>query len=175
MNIGLDLDGVVYDFHSAMYTYGTVYEGFEGTFTEFWLEYFPSLSKEDQAYLISLEHLYMTRPLSDKMKKVLNDLASLGTIYYITARDESLSLVSEKFLKKNKVPFKDNLIMTKDKASYAKLLKLDFFVDDFTKYVKEVRKPTLSFLMAKPWNRDAREEFPTIYSLRELYNIIKEN
>ena len=56
---------------------------------------------------------------------------------------------------------------------YAKLLKLDYFVDDFISYVKEVKKPTVSFLMTKPWNRENRGDLSTICSLGELYRMIR--
>ena len=42
----------------------------------------------------------MARPLSDESISVLEKLAELGEIYYITARKEPLRLVTEKFLRK---------------------------------------------------------------------------
>lgn len=174
MRIGLDLDGVVYDWHSPVYTHFVALENYQGTFTEFWTKYIPSLPKERQEYIVSLDFFYLRRTMSEEDLNSINKLASLGDIYYITARAKKLRRATEKFLRMNNLPYKDNLIMSEDKLSYCKLLQIDFFVDDFSSYVEEIGKFTTAFLFAKPWNRD-RRDLPTIYSLEELYKIIKEN
>ena len=75
----------------------------------------------------------------------------------------------------NDLPYQDNLIMTKDKFNYCKLLQVDYFVDDFISYVEEMSKITNYILFAQPWNRAGQDKFTTVRNLEELYELIKGN
>lgn len=172
LRIGLDIDGVVYDWHNSLYVHYRSLEGFNGSFSEFWIDFIPTLPKEKLEYLITLDHLYETSGIAPSVALSLDRLASIGDIYYITARGAQLSRLTDRFFRKSKLPDFDNITYTDDKVQAAKLYELDYFVDDFPKYVEPMLGVCNSYLMARPWNRDYQDKLPTITSLDDLYAII---
>ena len=175
MRIGLDIDGPIYDWHNPVYDYYKAYKDYDKSYTEFWLDYFPKLSVEEHDFILSVETLYASMKVTDEVYSAISSLAELGTVYYITARDTSLRNITDTWLKRNNIPFRDNLIMTKDKASYVKLLKIDYFVDDFAKQILDLSNMTKAYLFARPWNREYQDKLPTIRTLSELPEIIRGN
>lgn len=174
INVGLDLDGVVYKYHEAAYDYFVGIGMYDKGFVSFWTEFIPSLSDEEQDYIISIPFLYESYAINSEALEYLNKLSEIADLYYITARHNELRRVTERWLRKNKIPQDYNLVMTKDKASYIKLLKISYFVDDFISQVENVGNFCNSMLFAQPWNREKQNILPTVRSIKEFYEIIKE-
>jgi len=170
VKIGLDLDGVCYDWHTAIYTELGIESG--KSFSEFWANPHDTLTEKEWEYIVSIPMYYEKLGLRESVSNVLPKLAELGELFYITSRDSSLRRVTERFLNKNKLPFKENLFMEKDKAYIARMLQLDYFVDDFVSQYDSVSKVTNTFLMAQPWNRKGWEGRNVIFGLDELYEEI---
>ena len=175
MRIGLDIDGPIYDWHNPVYDYYKAYKDYDKSYTEFWVDYFPKLSAEEHDFILSIDTLYTAMNITDETLNAINLLSKLGTVYYVTARSESLRRITDLWFKRNNVPFRDNLIMSKDKVSYAKLLKLDYFVDDFASQVIDLSGITKAYLFAKPWNIEYQDILPTVRSLTEFYNAVKKD
>lgn len=173
MNIGLDLDGVVYPWHDSIYRYFKEFRGFEGTAREFW-KYFMSLPYDEQMYYVSIPLFYLDTSPTEDVLTYLPMIASLGTIYYITNRHDELKPATRKFFNNFSLPFKENVIFTPTKANYVRLLKIDNFLDDRGKNLDELAGLTDIYLFKAPQNWDYRENYNTIYSFKEYYELLKE-
>lgn len=172
MNVGLDIDGVVYPWHWSMYRYFVENRGFSGTQREFWT-YFKSLPQEEASCYLSLEHLYMdTTPTQDVMTYVPK-IAEIADIYYITNRKDELKFVTQKFFDKYQLPFKENLIFTSDKANYVRLHRIEKFLDDRPPNVDELIGITDVYLFKAVHNWEDRERYTLVNNMKEFYEIVR--
>ena len=173
MNIGVDIDGVIYPWHWSMYRFFCETKGFVGTQKEFW-KYFRELDSESQDYYVSIHTLYGDSSMTEDAIEYLPKLAELGTLFYITSRPSDVKRQTEKFFDKYEPPFKENLIFSHDKANHIKVNKIAYFVDDVPANVDKVSPHTKAFLFTQPHNVEQREGYNIINSLHEYYKIIKE-
>lgn len=173
MNIGIDIDGPVYPWHYSLYRHFCEEKGFVGTQAEFW-KHFDTFDIDKQIYYVSLPFLYSDTSIRKDAKEALPLLAELGTIFYLTSRDDSLDRITEKFFYENNLPFKENLIYSEDKANHIKLNKIEFFVDDLPHNIDSTKMFTNAFLFEAIHNKDQREGYDTVSSLMEFYKKIKE-
>jgi uncharacterized HAD superfamily protein len=157
----LDLDGVLVSWHEAVYDDYTRRDKFKGSFREFWIDYIPSLSKELQKYIVEIPIYYAANSPSKEVLNFLNKIKESYEIYYVTSRPESVRLTTEQYLRRYKFPYKENLIFTDDKSSVARILKVDFALDDFSSHIEKLSKVTTAILFAKPWNKDSWDKYPT--------------
>lgn len=166
--IGLDVDGVIYRYHEALYTFCQYELNYDGTFEEFWLEYIPSCSKEKQDYLIGLPIPYETSIPSKEVIEFLNYANEHADIYYITHRPDDLERITRRYFRRYNFPQQDNLFITGDKVTACRYLGVTHFLDDFVKHVKSVDGIADAYLMAKPWNKEFQNDFKTVHSLKEF-------
>jgi hypothetical protein len=166
--LGMDLDGVLYDFHNALYMFCQYELGYEGSYEEFWLNYIQNCSKEKQDYLISLPMPYETSIPSKQITDFLSFARDNAEIYYITHRPIELDRITKRYLRAYDFPSVDNLFITNDKATICRYVGVTHFIDDFVKHVKAVSGIADSYLMAKPWNREFQSEFKTVNNLKEF-------
>ena len=173
--LGLDLDGVLYDFHSAMFTYFQYEMKYTGTYQEFWLEYFRGLSKEKQKYYLALPIFYDAVIPSCRIMSFLEYAKDRAEIYYITHRPMEVESITKRHLKKYNFPYQDNLCITDDKVTACRMYGVTHFLDDFANQVEAVAKITNAYLFAKPWNKEYRDKLTTVYSLEEFRQLVFEN
>jgi len=175
MNIGLDLDGVIYRWHESLYRYFCEQKGYEGTIYDFWLHYVQERPSEFWDYYVSLPLLYWdTSPRPDVLE-FLPKIAKLGTIYYLTHRPEEVKTVTGKFFDFYDLPFKENVIFTKDKQTYARFLGLDVFVDDLAKNIDDVSKVVKNtYLFRTVHNIPVQDSYKNVGTFKELYKILLE-
>jgi len=176
--IGLDMDGVLYPWNEALYTYFRIYKGFSGTQFEF-SKILPlgrdSLGTLDDAfigYLAGIEYLYGTMIPLKSMLESLRRIAKTYEVFYITARPKNARITTEKYLNSYGFPFPNNLILSRNKGVEARVLGLSFFVDDKPKHLDQISKETISFLFLQPWNEAYKNKYPTIRSIQELEEIL---
>ncbi len=172
MIIGLDLDGVIYSWHDAVESFYREFKGYTGESYYFWTTYIPSRPNSEMEFICQINVLYSSKTPSKEQRQIPELLSKHHVIYYITSRPESARLTTEMYLRKHKFPFHENLIFTQDKATVARARKIDWFLDDNVKHVRDLSKVTRAVLFARPWNRDYWEKFRTIFSLREFYKMI---
>ncbi len=167
--IGLDLDGPLYDWHSAVHTYFQYECNYCGDYQTFWLDYIPSLSKEKQDYIVSLPFLYETQIPPKNVTDFLEYCATHSDgIYYITNRPIEVERVTIRYFRRYKFPYPDNIIFTGDKVTACRYVGATHFLDDFVKHIKAVSAVCDSYLMAKPWNREFQNSYNTVYGLRDF-------
>jgi uncharacterized HAD superfamily protein len=172
IKIGLDIDGVVYDWHDSVYRYCTQFKGCTDSEHVFWTKTWWEMPKEEQSYLISLPTLYNDYIPEQRHIDSLNALASLGELFYVTSRPPEFSFATLKFFESYKLPFKENIIHDNDKATVCRLLGIDYFCDDFPEHVLSTSKITKSYLMCRTHNIGKRGDFNTVTSLNNFYEEI---
>lgn len=171
--LGLDLDGVLYDWHSAVFTYFQYECNYCGDYRTFWMEYFPSMSAEWHEYIVSLPFLYETQvPLQSTMNFLAFAKENANDVYYITHRPREVENVTRRYFKKYDFPCQDNLFMTGDKANMCRYLGITHFLDDHVKHVDSVKRVSSSYLMSKVYNRDFQDGMNVVSSLREFKEIV---
>lgn len=170
--IGLDMDGVIYDWHSVVHRYYMLYANYTGTFREFWMEYIPSLSEENQDYIVSIPLFYDQAFPTVDAQEYLPKLAEIGELFYITSRPDSARFVTRKFFRKHNLPDSENLFMVADKQPVIRLYDIDVFVDDRGETLEDLGNICLTVLMNKPWNEHYKDTFTRVNSLQEFYELL---
>jgi uncharacterized HAD superfamily protein len=170
LSIGLDLDGCLYCWHRAVYTYCVAFRNEKQTYEDFWRNY--------RTYPDSFWDLTHSPDLYDKVmptKDTLDTLQYLDScghsLYYITNRHSELERVTQKYVDKW-FPQSMNLVLTKDKDKYARLFKIDIFVEDREVNAKSLKNLCLVLLMKQPWNEGYREGFECISKLSDIKNYL---
>lgn len=174
INVGLDLDGVLYNFVRAVYLYCSAYNNLDMDYWEFSKNPDEIVGEELMEYLVTIPTIYQTCTPNVNDLNAINSLKEKAEFFYITARPDSIRLVTEKFLTINKFPNYSNLYFTKDKGLYTRILSLDYFIDDMAKYVDKIPKPTKVFLLNTPWNQKDREGKNCIESISKFIKLIGE-
>lgn len=173
MNIGLDLDGVVYPWHDSLYRHFREFKAFTGTAREFWT-WFMTQSPDVWDYYTKLPFLYNDTSPTVDVQTYLPKLAELGTIYYISARPDEAKYATKKFFDFWELPFKGNIIFAKDKANYVRLLKVRYFLDDREKEVLALKNVCDVYLFKQVHNWEYRDNYPYISTFKEFYETLKE-
>jgi len=174
INISVDLDDVLYPFGRVTYDYLVGIGKFGGSEEELWDQFVNSWTEEQRKYLVSLHFLYDMAPISQENLEYINKLSELGNLYYITARPPNTRLVTERWLRNNNIPQRDNLVMSTNKLDYIKLYDIGFLLDDMPFKIKNVENFCNVYMMSKIWNKNYRDKYQTVNSIKEFYNIIKE-
>lgn len=173
MNIGLDLDGVVYPWHESIYRHFIEQGKFVGTRREFW-PFLMSLPWEVQNYYVSIPLFYLDTTPTDDVLEYVPKIAEIATIFYITARPPEVRLATEKFFNIYQLPFSENLIFTQDKLNHIRVNRIQYFLDDRDKHVDEVKSVTNAYLFKAVHNWQYREKYNVINTMQEFYELIKD-
>lgn len=169
MKIGLDIDGVLYPWHYSIYRYFLENKGIEEGIDNFWKNH----REEVTEYYTSIPFLYLdTTPTQDVLTYVPK-IAELGEIFYITSRSPSLWWVTGKFFSNYDLPFKENLIFTKSKPTEVRANRIDVFLDDQPHHVQELQGITDAYLFKCIHNRESREGFRLINTMKEFYELLE--
>jgi uncharacterized HAD superfamily protein len=75
--------------------------------------------------------IHTTQKLRNDVKEILDELHRFNNLYYVTARDKSLELVTFLYLLNNEIPFDEVFLLgTHNKVPKAKDLNCDIFIED---------------------------------------------
>lgn len=170
--LGLDLDGVLYPFIPAVETYCRVNHGFSGSSDDFSRNSKKYFEQYKLDWLIESPDLYYKFIPSSNLMSLLNRLSKKYILYYMTARPLSVLRITESYLREHKFPQNYNLLFCKDKATYARLLQVNYFVEDNPENAESLSKTCLSFLMNQPYNEKAEGNFTRISTLFDLETIL---
>lgn len=150
--IGVDIDGVIYDWHGVVYRHFVEEKNFAGSFQDFWGGYFHTLSEDYQEYLTTIPTYYEeTTPIFGAIN-FLHWLNKNYTIYYISSRPKEVERVTEKYFKRLNIPQGSNLYLTNNKEFYIRLFQLDYHVDDSPKVIDCCKNLTCLIVKTTPWN-----------------------
>lgn len=152
MNIGFDLDGVIYDWHLAVFSFlkselelpvESVEKIFDVSDSEiFWDN------------IISLPFLYNKFSPRDAEVEFINKLSKEHTIFYITYRPKHVFLTTYKWLKTYKYPDVDNLIFSENKSIDIRINDISLFLEDRPYIVEQIKNVTNCILMNRFYNYD---------------------
>jgi uncharacterized HAD superfamily protein len=174
MLIGFDIDGIIYNYHQALYDEMVAMFGLTDDYDTFWTKTMPSYSKFKQDNLTSIEHIYANMPPSKEIIDTVKYFAKkFGEVFYVTARPESCRFVTYNSMKNWGFPCLENLyIVGKQKDQQVKKLHLDIFVEDRDKHALELKDICKVYLVKKPWNVSIQEQFSCIDSIMDLRSIL---
>ena len=171
--IGLDLDGVLYPWHQIIYEEVKFRKGIEEDYREFWRK-----AKEENYHRVLLEALvevpmfYSQRDIRSHVLEVVNELAKMYQIFYITTRPESARSATLNWIERSKLPYASNLIITQNKKPYISMLECDYFVDDKHKTIDDIKDITNAILFKADYFYDEDVEgYNYIETLDELLEI----
>ncbi|MFT8351645.1 5' nucleotidase, NT5C type [Clostridium saccharoperbutylacetonicum] len=129
------------------------------------------LGIEEKEYLKFYEELkfdiHRKQELREDVKNVLNKLFENNNIYFVTARDKSLELLTNLYLKQNKIPFDDVFVLgTHNKVPTARNLNCDIFIEDSYDNAIELSASGFKVLLIDTnYNRD-----PINKNITRVYN-----
>lgn len=164
-SLGLDIDGVLYDWHSSVLAYLTLYKGYTGTYNKLWSEDYKEFSEDYWNYLASIDTLYSSCLPTTDCINFISWAKDRYEIYYITSRPPLVRLTTEQYFSRYNFPYLDNIIFESDKVNTARLLKLQYFIEDLPASILPLSKVTNIIVKAQPYNIDLWEMFPTTQSL----------
>ncbi len=113
--------------------------------------------------------------LRENAREIIEALIKLNNIYFVTARDKDLKLITYSYLKKNNIPYDDVFVLgTSYKVDTAKKLKCDVFIEDC--YVNAMQLSENGFkvlLIDTNYNRKPlNKNIIRVYNWNEIYEIV---
>ena len=171
-NIGFDIDGVLYPWHTAVDTYLKAYCNIDAGI-DLWKNPLKYISPQFADNLCRMEDL-CTKFIPDKdMLDVLWKLSEKHNIYYITSRPDDVKTATEMYFQKYGFPQNYNLTFTKDKSFWVKYYEIDLFVEDRDKFALELKDITNVVLVRQPWNEELWSDFANIRHIGELPKLLE--
>ncbi|WP_434283959.1 5' nucleotidase, NT5C type [Clostridium botulinum] len=175
----------------------------DGTITEpyYWLEisnkYFKKNIKPEDITLYNIEdvlgiteeeymkfyekykvRIHTEEKLRQGAKKVLNELNKYHNIYFVTAREKSLEVLTKSYLINHSIKFRDLYVLGSHyKVDKAKELNCDIFIEDNPTNAVELSEAGFKvILLDTNYNRHIKENenIIRISHWDEVYNIVKE-
>lgn len=135
LNICIDIDGTITD---AYYWLESCNKYFDTNVTkeqvtEYYIHKVLGVSEEEyvEFYENNKFELHSDQPLREYAKSIITKLNLVNNIYFVTARDKSLTLLTQSYLKDKEIPY-DNLFVLGShyKVDIAKELNCDIFIED---------------------------------------------
>ena len=149
MNIGIDLDGVLFDTEAMYRAYSVIYNAKnchkrELDQEEILAQQRYEWSNEEFVNFADscLVYIQTNAPLMYYSKQILIELQKSGhKLYVITSRgslsDKEITITKERFKQEN-LNFEKIIFNAKDKLEYCKELKIDLMIDDNFRHIKKL-------------------------------------
>lgn len=179
LNICIDIDGTITD---PYYWLDSINNYFNLNITE------SDVTDYDIAKVINIKNdeydkfydeykvqLHSTEKLREDVKNVLDALNRFNNIYFVTARDKSLELLTNLYLKYNKIPFDDVLVLgTHNKVSAAQKLNCDIFIEDsYNNAIELASNGFKVLLMDTNYNRlPLKNNIIRVYDWKEIFQVV---
>jgi uncharacterized HAD superfamily protein len=157
MKLGIDLDGVLYNWTDFSFRYCV-----EQGYTNRSIDYFFSHEEEHTSIfwhnLVRMPFLYYKTPFKKEYKILIDKFASSGwEIFYLTNRPEEVKVTTYNWLEDSHVPYLDNLYFVDKKSSIIRFENIDYHIDDRGKCIEDIKNFCSSYLISTPWNLDYKE------------------
>lgn len=115
--------------------------------------------------------------LREDAKEVIEELIKLNNIYFVTARDKDLKLLTYSYLNNNGIPYDDIFVLgTHYKVDMARKLKCDIFIEDCYENALQLSENGFKVLLIdtnynrKPLNKN----IVRVLNWNEIYELVKE-
>ena len=181
LNICIDIDGTITD---AYYWVDIANKYFnknitEDQVTEYYIHKIIGIEEKDwnDFYEKNKIKIHSEEKLRDDVKVVIDAFSLLHNIYFVTARDKSLTMLSYLYLTKNKIPYDDLFVLGSHyKVDKAIELNCDVFIED--NYDNAIQLSSAGFkvlLIDTNYNRKPlNENIIRVYNWKEIYSEINE-
>lgn len=119
--------------------------------------------------------IHSKEKLRKDFKNIIDLLYPLNNIYFVTARDKSLELLTNLYLKCHKIPFDEVLVLgTHNKVPTAEKLNCDIFIEDSFDNAIELSNHGFKVLLIDTnYNRAAlSHNIIRVYNWKEIFRII---
>lgn len=179
LNICIDVDGTITD---AYYWLDLCNEYFNKSVTEEEVtEYFihKVLGVPAEEYIEFYEkfkfRIHSEQKIRQDAKAIIKRLYMLHNIYFVTAREKSLTILTHSYLRKNKIPYDDLFVLGSHyKVDIARNLSCDVFIED--NYDNAIQLSSAGFkvlLIDTNYNKQPlTENITRVYGWNEIYEII---
>jgi len=181
LNICIDIDGTIIE---AYYWLDVINKHFNKNvtvdqITEYQIHKVMGIGRAEyeRFYKKNKFKIHSNQQLREDVKKVIKELSILNNIYFVTARDESLTMLTYSYLKKNDLYYDEVFLLGNHyKVEKAKELNCNIFIED--NYDNAIQLSEAGFkvlLMDTNYNRKKlTENIIRVYSWKEIYVIINE-
>ena len=115
--------------------------------------------------------------LRENVREAIGELIQTNNIYFVTARDKDLEILTYSYLNKNFIPYDDVFIQgTYYKVNTAKELKCDIFIEDSYSNALQLSESGFKVLLIDTnYNRKPlNENITRVFNWNEIYQIIRE-
>ena len=179
LNICIDIDGTITD---AYYWLNLSNKYFNTNVSkEQVTEYsIPNvLGVEESVYAEFYENhkfqIHLEQELLPNARKLINKLSIYNNIYFVTARDKSLTMLTHGYLKKNEISYDGLYVLgSPDKVETAKQLNCDIFIEDSYDNALQLSNAGYKVLLIDTnYNRlPLNDNITRVYNWKEIYKII---
>jgi len=179
LNICIDIDGTITD---AYYWLGLCNEYFNKNVSEDEVKEYDihkvfgvALEDYNKFYEKYKFRMHWEQKIRHDAKAFINKLSGLHNIYFVTARDKSLTMLTHSYLRKNDIHYDDLFVLGSHyKVDMARTLVCDIFIED--NYDNAVQLSTAGFkvlLIDTNYNRHAlNQNITRVYGWNQIYEII---
>lgn len=181
LNICIDIDGTITD---AYYWLNIMNKHFNKNITEkqitkYYIHEVMGIKQEEyeKFYEQNKIEIHSQQIIREDVQKVIKRLSLIHNIYFVTAREKSLTMFTHSYLKKNDIPYDDLFVLGSHyKVDKAKELKCNVFIED--NYDNAVQLSMAGYkvlLIDANYNRKPlNENIVRVYNWKEIYSIINE-
>lgn len=173
MNIGFDIDGVLYPWHEKVHRDMVSKGHITNTFDKFWDKCWLEMKDTNETLFMNYVNdplMYSTSPPYFGTEELLYKLKRQGhLIWYITQRPKHLDFVTKSWVRRWRLPYEENLIRV-DTSKKLPVIEnnIDLFIEDAIRHAEELDGFTKVILVKRPYNKDIQDDFTTINNLTEL-------
>lgn len=176
LNICIDIDGTITDPYYFLNLANKYFNKniTEEQVTDYYISKVYDISEVEyeEFYEKNKWELHSTQKLRANVKEVLRKLHFKHNIYFVTAREKSLKMLTFGYLRKNSIPF-DNLFLlgTHHKVNKAVELNCDLFIEDSYENAVELSEAGFTVLLLDTnYNRQPlNNRIKRVYNWTEVY------
>ena len=179
LNICIDIDGTITD---AYYWLNITNKYFNKNITEkqinkYYIHEVMGIkqSEYEEFYDKNKIQIHSEQKLREDVQIVIKRLSLMHNIFFVTAREKSLTMLTHSYLRKNRIPYDDLFVLGSHyKVDKAKELECNVFIEDNYDNAVQLSKAGFKVLLLDAnYNRlPLNENIVRVFSWKEIYSII---
>ena len=173
MNLGFDLDGVLYPWHEGVWKQLTVDGYITSSFEEYWDKEWKIMREKQSTLFMNMVNeplMYSSQAPYFGVRSLLECLKLDGhKIWYVTQRPRHLDFITRQWIRRWRLPFEDNVIRVEgSKRQVIIENEIDLFVDDAIRHAEDLKDFTKVILVKRPYNKEIQENFDSVDSVLQV-------
>lgn len=182
LNICIDIDGTITDPYSWLYIANKYFNKniTIDKVTEYEIDKVMGITREEYDDFYNKNKFEMHNEeikLRENAREIIEELIKMNNIYFVTAREKDLKIITYSYLKKNNIPYDEVFVLgTSYKVNMAKQLNCDVFIEDSYANALQLSENGFKVLLIDTnYNRKAlNKNIIKVLDWNEIYEIIKE-